>query len=163
MEQTYSDTSAGNKIGVHEFLEALGLLDNEVVPVNMDDDDNSESDIDEEDSDDDQDDYWDDYWDPRKTYTGWDYQSRFGEDALKKLFQAREARQRLILLRLFTMRLPNLSEQAKNGLFLAFSRSNSFGVLEHNALLDALAHPVKGLNLFDYDELGFDLINNAKL
>ncbi|CAG8817000.1 23299_t:CDS:2, partial [Gigaspora margarita] len=86
-----------------------------------------------------------------KTYTGWNYQSRFGEDALKKLYQAREARQRLILLRLFTMRLPNLSE------------SNSFGVLEHNALLDALAHPVKGLNLFDYDELGFDLINNAKL
>ncbi|KAF0521504.1 hypothetical protein F8M41_015787 [Gigaspora margarita] len=163
MEQTYSDTSAGNKIGLQEFLEALGLLDNEVVPVNMDDDDNSESDINEEDSDDDQDDYWDDYWDPRKTYTGWNYQSRFGEDAWKKLFQAREARQRFILLRLFTMRLSNLSEQAKNRLFLAFSRSNSFGVLEHNALLDALAPPVKGLNLFDYDELGFDLINNAKL
>ncbi|CAG8842232.1 28468_t:CDS:1, partial [Gigaspora margarita] len=98
-----------------------------------------------------------------KTYTRWNYQSRFGENALKKLFQAREARQRFILLRLFTMCLPNLSEQAKNGLFLTFSRSNSFGVLEHNALLDALAHPVKGLNLFDYDELGFDLINNAKL
>ncbi|CAG8608484.1 17329_t:CDS:1, partial [Gigaspora margarita] len=98
-----------------------------------------------------------------KTYTGWDYQNRFGKDALKKLYQAWEARQRLILLRVFTMRLPNLSEQAKNGLFLAFSRSNSFGVLEHNALLDALAHPVKGLNLFDYDELGFDLIKNMKL
>ncbi|CAG8800848.1 20186_t:CDS:1, partial [Gigaspora margarita] len=145
---------------------ALGLLDNEVVPVNMDDDDNSESDIDkkdsdEEDSDDDQDNYWD--WDPRKTYTGWDYQKRFGEDTLKKLYQAQKARQRFILLRLFTMRLSNLSEQAKNGLFVAFSRSNSFGVLEHNALLDALAHLVKGLNLFDYDELGFDLINNAKL
>ena len=68
-----------------------------------------------------------------------------------------------ILLRLFTMRLPNISDQAKNGLFIAFSRSNSFGVLEHNALLDALAHPVKGLNLFEYDELGFDLINNAKI
>src|SRR5436190_21402765 len=56
-----------------------------------------------------------------------------------------------------------ISDQAKNGLFIAFSRSNSFGVLEHNALLDALAHPVKGLNLFEYDELGFDLINNAKI
>ncbi|CAG8787378.1 33128_t:CDS:2 [Gigaspora margarita] len=133
MEQTYSDTSAGNKIGVHKFLKALGLLDNEVVPVNMDGDDNSESDIDEEDN------------------------------ALKKLYQDREARQCLILLRLFTMHLPNLSEQAKNRLFVAFSRYNSFGVLEHNALLDALAHPVKGLNLFDYDELRFDLINNAKL
>ncbi|CAG8849473.1 45485_t:CDS:2, partial [Gigaspora margarita] len=97
MEQTYSDTSAGNKIGVHEFLEALGLLDNEVMPVNMDDDNNSESDIDKEDN------------------------------ALKKLYQAREACQRFILLRLFTMHLPNLSEQAKNGLFVAFSRSNSFG------------------------------------
>src|SRR5947199_9546591 len=80
-----------------------------------------------------------------------------------KLFQDREARQRFILLRLFTMRLPNISDQAKNGLFIAFSRSNSFGVLEHNILLDALAHPVKGLNLFEYDELGFDLINNAKI
>ncbi|CAG8510363.1 12876_t:CDS:2 [Cetraspora pellucida] len=28
MEQTYSDTSASNKIGVHKFLEALRLLDN---------------------------------------------------------------------------------------------------------------------------------------
>ncbi|GET57499.1 hypothetical protein GLOIN_2v1768830 [Rhizophagus irregularis DAOM 181602=DAOM 197198] len=64
---------------------------------------------------------------------------------------------------LFTMSLPNISDQAKNGLFIAFSRSNSFGVLEHNALLDALAHPVKGLNLFEFDELGFDLIINANI
>ncbi|CAG8854334.1 31112_t:CDS:1, partial [Gigaspora margarita] len=96
MEQTYSDISASNKIGLYEFLEALGLLDNEVVPINMDNDDNSESNIDKEDSDDedsdnDQDNYWD--WDPRKTYTGRDYQNCFGEDALKKLYQAREARQ----------------------------------------------------------------------
>ena len=98
-----------------------------------------------------------------KLYDGWDYKKDFGEDAWKKLYRDREARQRFILLRLFTMRLPNISDQAKNGLFIAFSRSNSFGVLEHNALLDALAHPVKGLNLFEYDELGFDLINNAKI
>ncbi|CAG8537636.1 389_t:CDS:1, partial [Racocetra fulgida] len=52
------------------------------------------------------------------------------------------------------MCLPNLSEQAKNGLFVAFSRSNSFGVLEHNTLLDALAYSMKGLNLFEYDKLG---------
>ena len=98
-----------------------------------------------------------------KLYDGWDYKKDFGEDAWKKLYRDREARQRFILLRLFTMRLPNISDQAKNGLFIAFSRSNSFGVLEHNALLDALAHPVKGLNLFEYDELGFDLINNVKI
>ncbi|CAG8833355.1 37055_t:CDS:2 [Gigaspora margarita] len=127
MEQTYSDTSAGNKIGIHEFLEALGLLDNEVVPVNMDDDNNSESDIDKEDN------------------------------ALKKLYQAREAHQCFILLRLFTICLPNLSEQAKNGLFVAFSKSNLFEALEHNALLDALAYPVKGLNLFEYNKLSTDL------
>ena len=65
MEQTYSDTSAGDKIEIYKFLETLGLLDNEILPV-MGDDDNNESDIDKEDSDDDQ----DDYWDPRKTYTG---------------------------------------------------------------------------------------------
>ena len=88
MEQTYSDISVGDKIEVYEFLEALGLLDNEVVPVNMDDDENNESDIDEEDSDDDQ----VNYWDSRKRYTGWDYKRRFGEDALKKLYQTREAR-----------------------------------------------------------------------
>ncbi|RGB30533.1 hypothetical protein C1646_765249 [Rhizophagus diaphanus] len=56
----------GDKIEVYEFLEALGLLDNKVTPINMDDDDNNESDIDEEDSDNDQ----DNYWDPRKRYTG---------------------------------------------------------------------------------------------
>src|SRR5205823_4253119 len=105
----------------------------------------------------------DDWWFSSKSYDGWDYKKDFGEDAWKKLYQDREARQRFILLRLFTMRLPNISDQAKNGLFIAFSRSNSFGVLEHNALLDALAHPVKGLNLFEYDELGFDLINIAKI
>ena len=98
-----------------------------------------------------------------KLYDGWDYKKDFGEDAWKKLYRDREARQRFILLRLFTMHLPNISDQAKNGLFIAFSRSNSFGILEHNTLLDALAHPVKGLNLFEYDELGFDLINNAKI
>src|ERR1043166_3456969 len=59
MEQTYSDTGAGNKIEVCEFLEPLGLLDNEVSPVNMDNDDINESDINEKDSDDDQDNYWD--------------------------------------------------------------------------------------------------------
>ncbi|CAG8491601.1 1909_t:CDS:2, partial [Racocetra fulgida] len=114
MEQTYFDISAGNKIGVHKFLKALELLDNEVMPINMDNNDNSKSDINKED----------------------------------------KAHQCFILLRLFTMCLPNLSKQVKNELFVVFSRSNLFGVLEHNALLDALAHLVKGLNLFDYDELG---------
>jgi len=146
MEQTYSDTSAGDKIEVYEFLEALGLLDNEVAPVNMDDDDNNESDIDEEDSDDDQ----DNYWDPRKTYTGWDYRRRFGEDALKKLYQVREARHRNIVLMEFTRRLPDISDQEKNRLFDAFSMSNAFGAKEHNAILDTLADPVKGWDLDNY-------------
>jgi hypothetical protein len=116
-------------------------------------DDDSENDDNEED---------DDWWFPSKSYNGWDYKRDFGEEALEKLYKDREARQRFILLRLFTMRLPNITEQAKNGLFIAFSKSNSFGVLEHNALLNALAHPVRGLNLFEYDELGFDLIKNVK-
>jgi hypothetical protein len=146
MEQTYSDTSAGDKIEIYEFLEALGLLDNEVAPVNMDDDDNNESDIDEEDSDDDQ----ENYWDPRKTYTGWDYKRRFGEDALKKLYQTREARHRNIVLMEFTRRLPDISDREKNRLFDAFSRSNAFGAKEHNALLDTLADPVKGWDLDNY-------------
>ncbi|PKY40191.1 hypothetical protein RhiirA4_538656 [Rhizophagus irregularis] len=109
MEQTYSDTSAGDKIEVYEFLEALGLLDNEVAPVNMDDDDNNESDIDEEDT-----------------------------------------RHRNIVLMEFTRRLPDISDREKNRLFDAFSRSNAFGVKEHNALLDALADPVKGWDLNNY-------------
>ena len=67
-----------------------------------------------------------------KLYDGWDYKKDFGEDAWKKLYRDREARQSFILLRLFTMRLPNISDQAKNGLFIAFSRSNSFGVLEQD-------------------------------
>ena len=146
MEQTYSDISAGDKIEVYEFLEALGLLDNEVSPVNMDDNNNNESDIDEEDSDDDQ----DNYWDPRKTYTGWDYRRRFSEDALKKLYQTREARHRNIVLMEFTRRLPDISDREKNRLFDTFSRSNAFGVKEHNALLDALADPVKGWDLNNY-------------
>ena len=123
------------------------------------------------DTDDDDDEFWlfdddiedDDDMFSSKLYDGWDYKKDFGEDAWKKLYRDREARQHFILLKLFTMRLPNISDQAKNGLFIAFSRSNSFGVLEHNALLDALAHPVKGLNLFKYDELEFNLINNAKI
>ncbi|RGB29799.1 hypothetical protein C1646_766153 [Rhizophagus diaphanus] len=57
LEQTYINTCAGDKIEVYGFLEALGLLDNEVSPVIMDDDDNNESDINEEDSDDDQKNY----------------------------------------------------------------------------------------------------------
>ena len=50
-----------------------------------------------------------------KLYDEWDYKKDFGEDAWKKLYRDREARQRFILLRLFTMRPPNISEQAKNG------------------------------------------------
>ena len=76
--------------------------------------------------------------------------AHFGEDAWNKLYQARLARHRNIVIREFTRRLPNISEQEKNGLFDAFSRSDAFGVIEHNALLDALADPVKGWNLNEY-------------
>jgi len=69
---------------------------------------------------------------------------------LKKLYQTREARHRNIVLMEFTRRLPDISDREKNRLFDAFSRSNAFGVKEHNALLDALADPVKGWNLQDY-------------
>ena len=80
-------------------------------------------------------------------YTGWDYLAHFGEDAWNKLYQARLARHRNIVLREFTRRLPNISEQEKNGLFDTFS---AFGPMEHNGLLDALADPVKGWNLNEY-------------
>ncbi|CAB4408111.1 unnamed protein product [Rhizophagus irregularis] len=48
---------------------------------------------------------------------------------------------------LYLGNLPDISEQEKDGLFEAFSRSDAFGVIEHSALLDALADPVKGWNL----------------
>ena len=155
MEQSLliaSDPSDGNnKLGLGADTEPEVLFHDDDDEFWLFDDDNEEDD-----------DIEDDDVFSSKLYDGWDYKKDFGEDAWKKLYRDREARQRFILLRLFTMRLPNISDQAKNGLFIAFSRSNLFGVLEHNALLDALAYPVKGLNLFEYDELGFDLINNAK-
>ncbi|KAF0514682.1 hypothetical protein F8M41_017532 [Gigaspora margarita] len=120
MEQTYSNTSAGDKIGVYEFLEALGLLDNKFglgTDTNDDDDEFWLSDDDNDrfwlfdgDNEDDDDSEDDDVF-SSKLYNGWDYKNDFGEDVLKKLYQTREARQRFILLRLFTMRLPNLSKQ----------------------------------------------------
>ncbi|CAI2191534.1 5485_t:CDS:2, partial [Funneliformis geosporum] len=81
--------------------------------------------------------------------------THFGEDAWNKVYQAWLARHCNILLKLFTGCLPNLSEQAKNGLFDTFSRCDAFGVLEHNALLDVLTHPVEGLSLSRYYQLGF--------
>lgn len=99
------------------------------------DDDDNESWLFDDDNEE-EDDIEDDDVFSSKLYDRWDYKKDFGEDAWKKLYRDREARQRFILLRLFTMRLPNISDQAKNGLFIAFSRSNSFGVLKHNALLE---------------------------
>ncbi|PKB98266.1 hypothetical protein RhiirA5_465269 [Rhizophagus irregularis] len=124
--------------------ETLGLID---------DDDSNGSVIDNED-----DEVWDDgdeddSDDDHNIRDGHDYIACYGRDAWDKLIQAREARHRNILLRLFTQRLPNLTEKVKNGLFDAFSRSEAFSVLEHNALLEALAHPVNGLSLFEYDQL----------
>ena len=152
---TNSDLSAGNNLdGEYEFLKALGLIEDEVKinAVNADDEESVTDDDDE--SCDDADDDDDEWWDPSKPYTGWDYIAHFGEDAWDKVYQARLARHRNILLRLFTRRLPNLSAQVRNGLFDAFSISKEFGVEEHNSLLDALAHPKEGLSLSKYDELG---------
>jgi len=152
---TNSDLSAGNNLdGEYEFLKALGLIEDEVKinAVNADDEESVTDDDDE--SCDDADDDDDEWWDPSKPYTGWDYIAHFGEDAWDIVYQARLARHRNILLRLFTRRLPNLSAQVRNGLFDAFSISKEFGVEEHNSLLDALAHPKEGLSLSKYDELG---------
>ncbi|PKC00700.1 hypothetical protein RhiirA5_382268 [Rhizophagus irregularis] len=127
--------------------ETLGLIDNDDSNgfVIDNEDDEVWDDGDEDDSDDDH--------NILGIRDGHDYIACYGRDAWDKLIQAQEARHRNILLRLFTQRLPNISEQAKNGLFDIFTESSAFGVREHNALLDALADPVNGLSLFEYDQL----------
>ncbi|CAG8481496.1 4595_t:CDS:2 [Funneliformis caledonium] len=50
----------------------------------------------------------------------------------------------------FTRHLPDISDQEKNRLFDAFSRSNAFRMKEHNAFLDTLADPMKGWDLDNY-------------
>ena len=97
--------------------------------------------------------YTDDETDDESDYEiidGWDYIARYGRDAWEKLYQARMAHHRNIVLREFTRSLPNISEQTRNGLFDAFSGSTAFGPREHNALMDALADPEKGWNLQEY-------------
>src|SRR2546430_16476652 len=135
------DSGLSSVDGDYELLKALGLIDDE-EPEIVDGGGEDEFEADEDDDSEDDDVNW---WDPRKPYTGWDYTAHFGEDSWDKLYQARLARHRNILLRLFTRRLPNLSEHERNGLFDAFSRSREFGIDEHNSLLDALAHPKEGL------------------
>ena len=155
------DLSAGNNLdGEYEFLKALGLIEDDDEVKIGDDDANDEfgrgddTNVDDEiwtvDDDTEEEDDDDEWWDPSKPYTGWDYIAHFGEDAWNIVYQARLARHRNIVLREFTRHLSNISEQAKNGLFDAFSRSDEFGPLEHNALLDALTDPVKGWNLNEY-------------
>ncbi|CAI2184824.1 9081_t:CDS:2 [Funneliformis geosporum] len=91
----------------------------------MDNNDNNESDIDEEDK--------------KHIPDG------IIKDILVRCFeQARKARHQNIVLMEFTRRFPNISEEEKNGLFNVFSSSEAFGTKIHNALLDALADPVKG-------------------
>ncbi|CAB4402910.1 unnamed protein product [Rhizophagus irregularis] len=122
--------------------ETLGLID--------DDDDESVSDDDYVNEEDDggDDEVWDgdevdsdDDYDISGIGDGHDFMVCYSRDAWDKLSRPH----RNILLRFFTQRLPNLSEQEKNGSFHVFSQSEAFGVLEHNALLDALTHPVEGL------------------
>jgi len=147
---TNSDLSAGNNLdGEYEFLKALGLIEDEVKinAVNADDEESVTDDDDE--SCDDVDDDDDEWWDPSKPYTGWDYIAHFGEDAWDIVYQARLSRHRNIVLREFTRRLLNISEQIKDELFDAFSKSIAFGEIEHNALLEALADLEKGWSLYE--------------
>ncbi|GET01835.1 hypothetical protein GLOIN_2v1763770 [Rhizophagus clarus] len=123
MEQTYSDTSAGDKIEVYEFLEALRLLNNKVALISMDDDDNTESDINEE--------------------------IMMMIRAIIGILEKDIPNGNIVLME-FTRRLPDISDREKNRLFDAFSRSNTFGVKEYNALLNALADPEKGWDLDNY-------------
>jgi len=137
------DSGLSSVDGDYELLKALGLIDDEEPEIVVGEDEFEE--------DDDADDDWDEFeTDDDEMYDGWDYLARYGEDAWNKLYQARLARHRNIVLREFTRRLPNISEQEKNGFFDTFSRSDAFGPMEHNGLLDALADPVKGWNLNEY-------------
>ena len=110
---------------------------------NMDDDEEAEEDWYE---------WLDALWNPDKKFEGHDYIAYFGREAWDKVYQARMTRHRNIVFREFARRLPNLSEQEKNGLFDAFSSSDAFGVIEHNALLEALADPIEGWNLYEWDK-----------
>ena len=83
---------------------------------------------------------------------GWDYKALYGQKALDELINARMARHRNIVIREFTNRLPDLTNNIKNKLFDAFSSSSTFNVEVHNKLLDTLAHPIYGWNLQDYDD-----------
>ncbi|CAG8473633.1 8458_t:CDS:2 [Ambispora gerdemannii] len=62
-----------------------------------------------------------------------------------------DARHHSIVLTEFISRLPDISEQVRNTLFDAFSKSSAFNAKVYNLLLDALANPTKGWNLNDYD------------
>jgi hypothetical protein len=62
------------------------------------------------------------------------------------------------------MHLFNISDQAKNRLFIAFFKSNLFGILEYTQyIIGYFSLSCKNLNLFKYNELEFNLINNAKI
>jgi hypothetical protein len=160
MEQNLlnSDLSVGNNLdGEYEFLKALGLIEDDTEVKIGDDDGNNEFGTGYDTDDEDDNEFWtvnddieeeDDWWDPSKQYTGHDYIAHFGREAWDELLQARFARHRNIVLREFTRRPPNISEQVKNKQFDIFSESTEFGPIEHNALLDALAHPVKRFKSF---------------
>jgi hypothetical protein len=140
-----SDLSTGNNLD-GEYFE---FLKDDEVKIGDDDANIWTDDTEEGDG--------DDWWDPSKPYIGWDYIAHFGEDAWNKLYQARLVRHHNIVLREFTKRLPNISEQAKDGLFDAFCKSNAFGAIEHNALLEALADSKKGWSLYEWDEFYYTI------
>jgi len=143
----------------YELLKALGLIDeeSETTHDNVLDTNSPENSEDNRESDEESDEEMDDEWYYRyinKKTEGWDrfpYGALYGQKALDELNNSRMSRHRNIVIREFTNRLPEISDEAKNQLYDAFSSSSAFNVDVHNKLLDALAHPIYGWKLTDYD------------
>ncbi|CAG8671408.1 16084_t:CDS:2 [Funneliformis caledonium] len=112
------DSGLSSVDGDHELLKALGLINDEEVEV-----------IDGQ------------LLGPKQNVYQMGLFNSFWGRCLENVYQARLTHHQNIILREFTRRLSNLSEQEKNGLFDTFSRSNAFGLMEYNGLLDALADP----------------------
>ena len=142
---------------LYQILVELGLLDSEtnkesLVENNTNFDNQLEDECSDIDSISDSDSYSDSDSDTEFINTllgnermdGWDYKALYGQKALDELINARMARHRNIVIREFTNRLPDITNEIKNKLFDAFSSSSAFNVEVHNKLLDTLAHPIYG-------------------
>jgi hypothetical protein len=135
----------------------VGLIEDDTEIKIGDDDANDEFGMGDDTNDDDE--FWtsdddieedDSWWNPSKPYTGHDYITHFGREAWDELLQAWFACYRNIVLKEFTRRLSNISEQVKNGKFDIFSESTEFGPIEHNSLLETLADLEEGWDLNEY-------------